>query len=154
VAGVGYTLTLASDMVVAAKSARFVNTIHNAATGAELGLSYLLPRAIGTQRAAELLYTARPVMADEAERIGLVLKVVEDEMLSDAALEIAARIADNVPLGVTLTKQSLWMNQSAGSLELAIELEARAAAMALSTEDAAEKRQAFWEKRQPVFRNR
>jgi enoyl-CoA hydratase len=60
----------------------------------------------------------------------------------------------NVPLGVALTKQSLWLNQSASSFEAAVELEARAAAMALSTEDAVEKRKAFWEKRPPEFRNR
>ena len=152
-AGIGYTLALASDIAVAARSARFVNTTHNAATGCELGLSYLMARAVGSQRAAELLYTARPVAAEEAERIGLVLRAVDDDQLIEAALEIARNILVNVPLGVALTKQSLWLNQSAASLEMAIEMEARAAAMALSTEDAGEKRRAFWEKRSPRFSN-
>ena len=150
-AGIGYTLTLAADMAIAARSAKFVNTIHNAATGAELGMSYLLPRAVGSQRAAELLLTARPVLSDEAERIGLVLRTVDDEALMDAVLEVARGIIANVPMGIALTKQSLWLNQTAGSLEMAIELENRAVAIAQATDDAREKRAAFLEKRPPEF---
>ncbi|MEO5641119.1 MAG: enoyl-CoA hydratase-related protein [Sphingomicrobium sp.] len=152
-AGIGYTLALAADMAIAAHSAKFVNTIHNAATGTELGLSYLLPRAVGAQRAAELLYTARPVGAEEAERIGLVLRAVDDDRLIEAALEIARGIIANVPLGIWLTKQSLWLNQGVGSLEAAIELESRAVQIAQATGDAAEKRSAFWDKRPPRFTN-
>ena len=152
-AGIGYTLALAADMALAARSAKFVNTIHNAATGTELGLSWLLPRAVGAQRAAELLYTARPVAAEEAERIGLVLRAVDDEQLIQAALEIARGIVANVPVGIWLTKQSLWLNQNA-SLEAAIELEARGVQIAQATEDAGEKRAAYWEKRPPAFNNR
>jgi enoyl-CoA hydratase len=150
-AGIGYTLTLAADMAIAGASAKFVNTIHNAATGAELGMSYLLPRAVGSQRAAELLLTARPVLSDEAERIGLVLRTVADDGLMDAVLEVARGIIANVPMGIALTKQSLWLNQTAGSLEIAIELENRAVAIAQATGDAREKRAAFLEKRAPNF---
>jgi enoyl-CoA hydratase len=152
-AGIGYALALAADLCVAAKSAKFVNSIHNAGTGHELGLSYLLPRAVGTQRAAEILLTARPVLADEAERIGLVLRTVPDEQLIQSALELAAAIMANVPIGIWLTKQSLWLNQSAGSLDAAIEMENRAVAISQSTADAAEKRAAFLEKRAPKFSN-
>jgi enoyl-CoA hydratase len=153
-AGIGYALALASDLCVAGRSAKFVNSIHNAATGHELGLSYLLPRAIGTQRAAEILLTARPVLADEAERIGLVLRTVPDEELMSVALQIARAILVNVPIGISLTKQSLWLNQGIGSLETAIELESRAVAIAQSTADAAEKRASFLEKREPRFTNK
>lgn len=150
-AGIGYVLALASDIALAARSAKFVNTFHNAATGHELGMSYLLPRAIGTQRAAELLFTSRAVGAEEAERIGLVARMVDDTKLMETALEMAGAIASNVPIGIWLTKQSLWLNQAAGSLEAAIELENRAIAMSQATEDAAEKRQAFLDKRPPTF---
>jgi enoyl-CoA hydratase len=153
-AGFGYSLALAADMTIAAKSAKFVNSFHNAGTGHELGLSYMLPRAVGAQRAAEILYTSRPVPADEAERIGLVLRAVEDERLMESALEIAKSIAANVPIGIWLTKQSLWLNQSAGSLEAAIEMENRAIAASQATEDALEKRAAFREKRSPQFRQK
>jgi len=151
VAGIGYALSLASDMALAARSAKFVNAIHNAGTGHELGLSYMLPRQIGTQRAAEPLLTARPVLADEAERIGLVLRAVPDEELMPEALALAERIAANTPIGIWMTKQSLWLNQGAGSLEAAMELEHRAVHIAQATADAAEKQSAFFEKRPPKF---
>jgi enoyl-CoA hydratase len=150
-AGMGYTLVLACDMAIAAKSAKFVNAFHNAGTGSEGGLSYMLPRAVGTQRAAELLLTARPVMADEAERIGLVLRTVPDEELMASALALAEEIKANAPLDVWVTKQNLIHNLNAGSLEQAVQFEARAIAMALTTKDAAEKRTARREKRPPVF---
>lgn len=151
VAGMGYAFPLAADISVAGKSAKFVNSIHNAATGAELGMSYLLPRAIGVQRAAEILLTARPVLSDEAERIGLVVKTVADDELQDACLEIARNIAVNVPMGIWVTKQALWANQHAGSLEQAMEMETRGVFMAQSTEDAQEKKKSFFEKRAPNF---
>lgn len=151
VAGMGYVLPLAADIAIAGKSAKFVNSIHNAATGAELGLSYLLPRAVGAQRAAEILLTARSVLADEAERIGLVLKTVPDEELHNACLELAKSIIVNVPMGIWVTKQALWANMNAGSLEQAMEMETRGVFMAQSTEDAVEKRKSFLEKRAPTF---
>lgn len=151
VAGMALAFPLAADITLAAKSAKFVNAIHNAGSGAELGISYLLPRAVGAQRAAEFLYTSRPVLADEAERIGLVLKAVPDEELQDACLEIARNIVANVPMGIWVTKQSLWQNMNAGSLEQAIELESRGVYVAQSTEDKVEKQKAFFEKRAPQF---
>ncbi len=153
-AGLGFAFALAADLCLAANSAKFVNSIHNAGTGHELGMSWLLPRAVGTQRAAEILLTARPVLADEAQRIGLALRVVPDDQLMAEARTLAQAICANVPLGVWLTKQSLWLNQGVASLEAACEIEARAVFMAQSTEDAAEKRRAFLEKRSPGFHNR
>ena len=150
-AGIGYALALAADVCVAAQSAKFVNVIHNAATGTELGMSYMLPRAVGTQRAAEILFTARPVLADEAERIGLVLRAVADESLQDEALKLADAIAVNSPIGIWLTKESLWRAQEAGSLEAAIDFETRAVLASQATADAVEKRTATQEKRRPNF---
>ena len=153
-AGLGFAFALAADLCIAAQSAKFVNAIHNAGTGHELGMSWMLPRAVGTQRAAEILLTSRPVLADEAARIGLVLRAVPDEQLMAEAQALAASICANVPLGVWLTKQSLWLNQGVGSLEAACEIEARAVFLAQATEDAAEKRRSFIEKRPPQFHNR
>lgn len=150
-AGMAIAFPLAADIAIAAQSAKFVNSIHNAGSGAELGLSYLLPRAVGAQRAAEILYTARPVMADEAERIGMVLKTVPDDELQEACLEVARNIVVNVPMGIWVTKQSLWANQNAGSLEQAMEFESRGVFLAQSMEDKAEKQMAFFEKRTPKF---
>lgn len=152
-AGVGYSIALAADMTIASENAKFVNAIHNAGTGAELGMSYMLPRAVGSQKAAEILYTMRPVLADEAERIGLVLKAVPADALMDEALTIARSIAKNVPIGLWVTKQALWANMAAGSLEQAIEFEHRGVFISQSTADAAEKRKSFIEKRDPTFSN-
>jgi len=153
-AGLGFAFALAADLCLVARSAKFVNAIHNAGTGHELGMSWMLPRAIGTQRAAEILLTSRPVLADEAERIGLALRAVDDERLMAEAQALAQSICANVPLGIWLTKQSLWLNQGVASLEAACEIEARAVFMAQATEDAAEKRKSFIEKRPPNFHNR
>lgn len=151
VAGGAYAMVLACDISIAARSAKFVNAIHNAATGHEFGLSYLLPRQVGSQQAAEILFTARPILADEAQRIGLVLRAVPDSELMAEALKIAEAIAQNVPLGIWFTKQTLWHNQGVGNLEAAIEFEHRAVPLAQGSEDAQEKRAAFLEKRKPKF---
>jgi enoyl-CoA hydratase len=140
-----------ADITIAANSAKFVNAIHNAGSGAELGISYMLPRAVGTQKAAEILLTARRIGAQEAAEIGLVLKTVPDEELQDACLEMAQNIVVNVPMGIWVTKQSLWANQNAGSLEQAIEMESRGVFIAQSMEDKVEKQKSFFEKRDPVF---
>lgn len=151
-AGGGYAIALAADLCIAARSAKFVNAFHNAGSGHELGFSYMLPRAIGTQRAAELLFTGRAVMAEEAAAIGMILRVADDEALMDDVLGLAQSIMVNSPIGIALTKQTLWLNANAGSLEAAIEMETRGIAISQATEDSAEKRQSFVEKRQPVFK--
>ena len=153
-AGLGYALALAADLCVAARSAKFVNAFHNAGTGHELGMSYMLPRLIGPQRAAEILFTGRAVMAEEAASTGMILRAVDDDKLMDEALALADQILVNSPIGISVTKQSMWLNANAGSLEAAIELENRAIFMSQSTEDTAEKRKAFVEKRRPQFSGR
>jgi enoyl-CoA hydratase len=150
-AGIGYALALASDLCLVGESAKFVNVIHNAATGAELGMSWMLPRAVGTQRAAEILLTARPVLAEEAARIGLALKMVPDADLLDEALKLADAIAVNSPIGIWLTKESLWRGQEIGGLQAAIDFETRAVLASQATQDAVEKRSSAVEKRRPKF---
>lgn len=153
-AGAGYPIALAADLCIAVRSAKFVNAFHNAGTGHELGLSYMLPRLVGAQRAAELLLTGRAVMADEAASMGMILRAADDDKLMDEALALANQIMVNSPIGIALTKQSMWLNANAPSLEAAIEMENRAIFISQSTEDTAEKRSAFLEKRSPQFRQR
>ena len=153
-AGTGYSIALTADLCLAGRSAKFVNAFHNAGTGHELGLSYMLPRIVGAQRAAELLLTGRSVSAEEASAMGMIVKVVDDDQLQEEALALAAQIRVNSPIGIALTKQSMWLNANAGSLEAAMEMENRAIFMSQSTEDTSEKRKAMVEKRQPQFRQR
>jgi enoyl-CoA hydratase len=114
--GGGLCLALACDLRVAAPAAYFrAAGINNGLTASELGLSFLLPRAVGSTRAAEIMLTGRDVLAEEAERIGLVSSVELDVVA--AAVELGQRIAGFSQPGIELTKKSLHAGQSATSLE-------------------------------------
>jgi len=115
--GGGFCLSMATDIRIASDTAYFRPAgINNGLTSAELGLSYLLPRAIGTSRAFEIMLTGRDVTADEAQRIGMVSKVVAQDVLLDECYAIADRISGFSQLGVELSKQMLWAGIDAGSL--------------------------------------
>ena len=115
--GGGFCLSMATDIRVAAESAYFrAAGINNGLTSAELGLSYLLPRAIGTSRAFEIMLTGRDVGAEEAQQIGMVSKVVAQDDLLEECYAIAERINGFSQLGVELSKQMLWAGVDAGSL--------------------------------------
>jgi enoyl-CoA hydratase len=116
--GGGLCLALAADIRIAASGAYFrAAGINNGLTASELGLSYLLPRAIGTSRAFEAMLTGRDITSEEAERIGLVSRTVPDEELLDTCYEMAERIGSFSRPGVELTKRTLWSGLDAGSLE-------------------------------------
>jgi len=125
-AGGGFSMALACDIRVAAPEASFVASFANLGlSGGELGTSYLLPRLIGVARSSEILYTGRKVKADEAERMGLVNRVVPREALIETALSYARpMIAKNVG-ALKLTKRVLDQNIDAPSLEAAVNLENR-----------------------------
>jgi enoyl-CoA hydratase len=150
--GGGLALALGADVRVASASARFnVAFVRVGLSGCDVGVSYLLPRLVGASRAFELMLTGRFVDAGEAERIGLVVKVVPDGAVLDAALEIAELIAANSPFGVWMTKEVMWSNLEAGSLQAAIDLENRTQVLSSFTGDMAEAMVAFVEKRRPEF---
>jgi enoyl-CoA hydratase len=116
--GGGLCLALAADIRVAASGAYFrAAGINNGLTASELGLSYLLPRAIGSSRAFEIMLTGRDIDADEAERIGLVSRQVPDDQLLDTCYGMAERIAAFSRPGVELTKRTLWSGLDAANLE-------------------------------------
>jgi enoyl-CoA hydratase len=115
--GGGFCLAMATDIRVAAPAAYFRPAgINNGLTSAELGLSYLLPRAIGTSRAFEVMLTGRDVDAEEAHQMGMVSSVVPREDLLEECYRIAGRICGFSQLGVELSKQMLWAGVDAGSL--------------------------------------
>jgi enoyl-CoA hydratase len=116
--GGGLCLALAADIRVAAHRAYFrAAGINNGLTASELGLSYLLPRAIGSSRAFEIMLTGRDIDAQEAERIGLVSRQVPDDQLLETCYDMAERIAAFSRPGVELTKRTLWSGLDAASLE-------------------------------------
>ena len=153
-AGGGLALALASDVRIAAESARFnVAFVRIGLSGCDIGVSWLLPRLIGASRAFEMLLTGRIIDSAEADRIGLVLKVVPDGSVVEAALETAALIAANSPFGVWMTKEVMWSNLEIGSLHAGIDLENRTQILTTFTSDMREAMTAFLEKRQPSFTN-
>lgn len=116
--GGGLCLALAADIRVASEAAYFrAAGINNGLTASELGLSYLLPRAIGSSRAFEIMLTGRDVDAAEAERIGLVSRRVPPEALLPDCYDIAERIASFSRPGTELTKRTLWTGLDASTLE-------------------------------------
>jgi enoyl-CoA hydratase/carnithine racemase len=155
-AGGGLALALACDIRIAAPEARFnVAFVRLGLSGADVGVSWLLPRVVGLGHASEMMLTGRLVEADEALRIGLVNSVAEsNDALIDTCLEKAAEIARNSPFGLRLTKQVLELAMDAPSLEAAIALENRNQVLASRTEDMGEAVAAFLQKRDPDFHNR
>jgi enoyl-CoA hydratase len=152
--GGGLALALGSDVRVAAQSARFnVAFVRVGLSGCDIGVSWLLPRLIGASRAFELLLTGRLIDAAEAQRIGLVVRVVPDDQVVDAALETAELIAGNSPWGVRMTKEVMWSQLEIGSLQAGIDLENRTQLLSSFTGDMQEAMAAFLEKRPPSFNN-
>ncbi|OBI92976.1 enoyl-CoA hydratase/isomerase family protein [Mycobacterium sp. 1245805.9] len=139
--GAGFALCLAADIRICSAQASFGNAaILLGLSGAEMGMSYHLPRIVGTSVAADWMLTGRTVSAAEADRRGLVSEVVEPDRLLERATELASLVADLAPLGVQLTKRALQVNTDAASLSSALELENRNQVLSHATEEAAERR--------------
>lgn len=124
--GGGMCLTLGADIRLAGASAYFrAAGINNGLTATELGLSFLLPRAIGSSRAFEIMLSGRDVDAEEAAAIGLVSRVVPDDQLLTEALDLADQINGWSRQGTALTKRTMWAGLEMGSLRAAIEMESQ-----------------------------
>lgn len=154
--GGGLAIALAADVRVAARSACFgVAMVRIGLSGGEMGISFLLPRLVGASRAFELMLTGRLFGAEEADRMGLLARVVPDGEVVDAALDIAAAILENSPFGVWMTKQVMWSALEVSSFQAAVDLENRTQILAIQTEDSLEAVAAnFTEKRPPHYRGR
>ncbi len=153
--GGGLCLATACDIRIASTSAYFrAAGINNGLTSAELGLSYLLPRAIGSSRAFDIMLSGRDVAAEEAERIGLVSQIVEPEALLETCYDYADRIIGYSHIGVELTKQLLWASLDAGGLHAHMNHEGHAQLyVRLLTENFEESVRARAEGRKPVFKD-
>ena len=122
--GGGFCLTLGADIRIACESAYFrAAGINNGLTATELGLSFLLPRAIGSSRAFEIMLSGRDVDAHEAATMGLVSRVVPDDELLAAALDLADQINGWSTQGTALTKRTMWAGLETASLRAAIDME-------------------------------
>ncbi|MDP9165705.1 MAG: enoyl-CoA hydratase-related protein [Actinomycetota bacterium] len=121
--GGGFALAMASDIRIASQTARFCTQfIKLGLGGCDIGVSYTLPRIVGAGHAFDLILTARTVEADEALRIGLVSRVSAGSVVDDA-LAIAETLCSYGKFGVESTKQVLWANLEAPSLQAALQVE-------------------------------
>jgi enoyl-CoA hydratase len=124
--GGGLSLSLACDLRIASTSASFCSAfIRTGLTGTDAGVSYLLPRLIGAARAFDMIVTGRTVDAVEAERMGLVSRLVDDERLWDEAVGLASGVAAYTTFGLRNTKEVMWHNLDTNNMAAAIALENR-----------------------------
>jgi enoyl-CoA hydratase len=152
--GGGFALALASDIRIAAPPARMnAAFIRIGLTACDVGVSYFLPRLVGSALASELLLTGRFIDAGRALRVGLVSDVVDVEHLPEAGRAMAHEILANSPVGVRLTKECLNMSVDAGGLEAVIAMEDRQQILTAQTGDMREGVSAFLGKRPAHYRD-
>ncbi|GAB7032858.1 enoyl-CoA hydratase-related protein [Streptomyces sp. NPDC021749] len=152
-AGLGAHLAFACDLILAAESARFIEVFARRGLVPDGGGAYLLPRLIGPQRAKELMFFGDAVPAAEAERLGLVNRVVPDGELAKTAREWAERLAAGPTRALALTKQLVNASFETDRAA-AFAAEATAQELTMSTADAQEGVAAFVERRSPTYRGR
>ena len=152
-AGAGMAIALSCDLRLAARSAFLTTAYARIGLSGDYGIAWLLTRVVGAGRARELMLTAEGVTAERAAAIGLVNEVVEDAELSEAALELAAKLAAGPRAAYAYIKDNL---DEALSIDhaTAIDREADRLLKARATEDHKEAVRAFAEKREPRFRGR
>ena len=149
-AGAGCNLALGCDLIVASDRARFTEIFSKRGLSVDFGGSWVLPRLVGLHKAKELVYLAEIIDAAEAERIGIVNRVVPHDELDKNAAELAGRLAALPPIQLSVSKRLL--NQSFSvSMADALEFEDIAQALNFSSADTAEAMAAFVQKRDPKF---
>jgi 2-(1,2-epoxy-1,2-dihydrophenyl)acetyl-CoA isomerase len=149
-AGAGCSIALACDLRIASESATFIEVFGRVGLVPDTGSSWFLPRLVGVARAAELIFTADPVDAATAERIGLVNRTVPAGRLMEEARAMASRLAQSAPLALALAKRALDRALET-DLASALEYEAQMQSIAGRSRDHREGIAAFVGKRRPRF---
>jgi 2-(1,2-epoxy-1,2-dihydrophenyl)acetyl-CoA isomerase len=152
-AGAGANIALACDLVLAARSARFVQAFSRIGLIPDSGGTYFLPRLVGTARAMGLAMLAESLAAEQAEQWGLIWKALDDERLAGEALALARRLASGPTKGYGLLKKALDAS-SGNSLDAQLDLERDLQREAGFSEDYREGVGAFKEKREPRFKGK
>jgi 2-(1,2-epoxy-1,2-dihydrophenyl)acetyl-CoA isomerase len=150
-AGAGANIALCCDVVVAAKSASFIQAFSKIGLMPDSSGTYFLPRLIGWQKASALMMLGEKVSADEAERLGMIYKVLDDENFAEASVTIATTLAQLPTKGLAFTKQALSLSFN-NNMADQLATEDRLQQAAANTYDFKEGVQAFIEKRKPLFK--
>jgi 2-(1,2-epoxy-1,2-dihydrophenyl)acetyl-CoA isomerase len=150
-AGGGFSLALFGDIVLAARSAKFVMAYTNAGLSPDGSSSYYLPRVVGLRRAQELMLTNRMLSAEEAQEWGIVTTVVEDDALAEAAETLGRKLAAG-PTKAYAAVKKLLSRTFEQSLEVQLEEESRLIAANANGADGREGLDAFINKRKPTFK--
>lgn len=151
--GAGLCFALACDLRIAAADSKMGMTFTKLGIHPGMGATFFLPRLIGTARACELLFSGRIIDAHEAERLGIVSRVIPPETFPAAVLALANEIAAAGPIAVRLVKRALYRGVES-SLDDALDLESMQQAATFQTADAREGILAAIEKRSPTFHGR
>ena len=149
-AGAGANIALACDIVVAARSASFVQSFARLGLVPDSGGTYFLPRLVGTARAMGLAMLAEKLTAEDAERWGLIWKVVDDESLMDEATKLARTLASGPTKGYGLVKKALYASPG-NTLDAQLDLERDLQREAGFSADYREGVAAFMQKRKPDY---
>ena len=149
-AGAGANIALACDIVVAKESASFIQAFSKIGLIPDSAGTYILPRLVGLQRAAALMFTADKVMAREAQEMGMIYKAIPDENFDSEVEAVVKKLAEMPTKGLAYTKEVLNETFSS-SLKDQLNMEAHIQAKAAATSDFKEGVQAFIEKRKPTF---
>lgn len=149
-AGAGMSIALAADIIIAGKSASFLQAFANIGLVPDVGATYYLPRLVGGSRAAGMMLLGEKLPAEKAQEWGLVWDVVEDNRLMEAADKIARKLGNGPTVGLNLIRGLLAASESNG-FEEQLEMEARSQSTAGATDDFKEGVKAFLEKRPAQF---
>lgn len=149
--GGGLAFALLCDIRIASRDAKLAANFARVGIHPGMGITYTLPRLIGLEKASELLFTARFITGEEAERIGLVSKAVDPDKLEEETLNLAKTISENAPYIIKLTKKILRKDFNARAQG---EIESLAQSLCGQMEDAQEGVKAFFERRKPEFKGR
>ena len=151
--GAGFSLALACDFRIAAEKAKFASVFIKRGLVADCGLTYTLPRAAGLTRALEIMLSGEPIDMADAERMGLVNRVVPSDQLMPACLEMAAKLVKLPPIALRLHKEAAYRSLTS-DLTSQLEFETQAQLTCFHSQDFQEGIKSYLEKREPEFKGK